>query len=82
MQPTVTRLSGDKKRNRCKLNIRHLKIWLNISMCKSKLDCSFQFKLSQKYKLQFFFFNVTNFLFNPFGNISILTDTDIFMVVC
>lgn len=50
-------------------------------MCKSKLDCSFQFKLSQKYKLQFFF-TVANFLFSPFGNISILTATDIFMVVC
>lgn len=51
-------------------------------MCKSKLDCSFQFKLSQNYKLQFFFFTVANFLFSPSGSISILTDTDIFMVVC
>lgn len=39
-------------------------------MCKSKLDCSFQFKLSQKYSLQLFF-TVANFLFGPFGNISI-----------
>lgn len=51
-------------------------------MRKSRLECSFQFKLSWKVKLKFVFFSVANFLLSPFGKISVLTDTDIFMVGC